>query len=229
MEAAEKEKARMRESNQAMMTRSTDGISATQPVLNDNVTIFCPRCNEGKEVDMNVFWKLDSSHRFVQTKCVSVSCGSKCIRIGKWLRRVSDVSVTVAEWLKQKGVYKSVDMKSAAVTKDSFMEQESMNDKAQNVLQTQLKRTLPTVYNVSSKKQCPYTQAVHAGASTTAVQTESHLPSASDDHVTRSAKTEKRTVSLEDSNSAKKKIGKQHFRGQFPARQQCELYWIHVF
>ena len=121
MEAAEKEKARMRESNQAMMIRSRDGISATQPVLNDNVTIFCPHCKEGKEVDMNVLWKHDSSNRFVQTKCVSVSCGSKCIRIGKWLRRVSDVSVTVAEWLKQKGVYKSVDMKSAEVTKDAFM------------------------------------------------------------------------------------------------------------
>ena len=94
---------------------------------------------------------------------------------------------TVAEWLKHKGVYKAVDMKSAAVTKDSFMEQESMNDKAQNVFQTQLKRTFPSVYNVSSKKQCPYTQAVHAGASTTAVQTESHLPSASDDHVALSA------------------------------------------
>ena len=55
MEAQEKEKERMRESNQAMMIPSRDGISATQPVLNDNVTICCPRCNEGKEVDMNVF------------------------------------------------------------------------------------------------------------------------------------------------------------------------------
>jgi len=78
-----------------------------------------------------------------------------------------------------------------------------MNDKAQNVLQTQLKRTLPTVYNESSKKQCPYTQAVHAGASATAVQTETHPPSASDDHVALSAKTEKRTVSPEDSDNAK--------------------------
>ena len=59
MEAQEKEKQRMRERNQSMMIPSRDGISATQPVLNDNVTICCPSCKEGKEVDMDVFWKHD--------------------------------------------------------------------------------------------------------------------------------------------------------------------------
>jgi hypothetical protein len=64
MEAQEKEKQRIRESNQVMLTPSTDGLSAIQPVLNDNVTIFCQSCKEGKEVDMNVFWKHDSSNLF---------------------------------------------------------------------------------------------------------------------------------------------------------------------
>ena len=99
LEAQEEEKRRMRESNQAMLTPSIYVISATQPVLNDDVTICCPSCKEGKEVDMNVFWKHDSSNRFLKTNCLSVSCGNKRIRVGKWLRRVSDVSVTVAEWL----------------------------------------------------------------------------------------------------------------------------------
>ena len=48
MEAQEKEKKRMRESNQVMMTPSRDGISATQFVLNDNVTICCPNCKAGE-------------------------------------------------------------------------------------------------------------------------------------------------------------------------------------
>ena len=58
MAAQEQEKKRMRDSNQAMMTTSRDGITATQPVLNDNVKIFGPRCNEEKEVDMNIFGKI---------------------------------------------------------------------------------------------------------------------------------------------------------------------------
>ena len=64
MEAQEKERQRIRQSNLFMLTASTDGLSATQPVLNDNVTICCPSCQEAKEVDMNVFWKLDSPNRF---------------------------------------------------------------------------------------------------------------------------------------------------------------------
>ena len=54
----------MRDTNQAMMTISGDGFSATQPVLNLNVNIFCPRCNEEKEVDMNILRKRDTSNRF---------------------------------------------------------------------------------------------------------------------------------------------------------------------
>ena len=64
MEAQEKERQRIRQSNLVMLTASTDGLSATQPVLNDNVTICCPSCQEAKEVDMNAFWKLDSPKRF---------------------------------------------------------------------------------------------------------------------------------------------------------------------
>ena len=46
-----------------MMTPSRDGISATQPVLNDNVQICCPRCIAGKETDINIFWKKDTPTR----------------------------------------------------------------------------------------------------------------------------------------------------------------------
>ena len=54
----------MRDTNQVMMTISRDGISATQPVLNDNVNILCPRCNAEKEIDMNMFWEKDAPNRF---------------------------------------------------------------------------------------------------------------------------------------------------------------------
>ena len=152
MEAQEKDKQRMRESNQVMMTPSTDGLSAIQPVLNDNVTIFCQSCKEGKEVDMDVFWKQDSSNRFLKTNCVSVSCLKRRTRVGKWLRRVSDVSVTVEEWLKHKGVYTSVGMKSAAVTKEAFMAQDDMNDKYSNVENTPVKRKIPIVKSDGDNK-----------------------------------------------------------------------------
>jgi hypothetical protein len=42
MAAQDKEKQRMRDTNQAMMTISRDGISATQPVLNLSVNMLCP-------------------------------------------------------------------------------------------------------------------------------------------------------------------------------------------
>ena len=58
MEAQEKERQRIRQSNLVMLTASTDVLSATQPVLNDNVTICCPSCQEGKEVDMHLFWNM---------------------------------------------------------------------------------------------------------------------------------------------------------------------------
>ncbi len=64
MAAQEREKNIRRDSNQAMMTQSRDGISATQPVLNDNVKICCPRCNEEKEIYMNIFWKKDTPNCF---------------------------------------------------------------------------------------------------------------------------------------------------------------------
>ena len=90
MEAQEKEKQRMRDTNQAMMTISRDGFSAKQPVLNVNVKLFCSVCYQEKEVDMNIFWKRDTSNRFAGMTCVSVSCGKARNRVGKWLRRVSD-------------------------------------------------------------------------------------------------------------------------------------------
>ena len=96
----------------------------------------------------------------LKTNCVSVSCGNKRIRVGKWLRRVSDVSVTVAEWLKHKGVYKAVDMKSAAVTKEAFMAQDDMNDKNSNVQNTHVKRKLPIVNSDSAKKKHLDTQDI---------------------------------------------------------------------
>ena len=83
MEAQEKERQRIRQSNLVMLTASTDGLSATQPVLNDNVTICCPSCQEAKEVDMNVFWKLDSSNRFLKINCASVSCLKRRTRVGE--------------------------------------------------------------------------------------------------------------------------------------------------
>ena len=189
MEAQEKERQRIRQSNLVMLTASTDGLSATQPVLNDNVTICCPSCQEAKEVDMNVFWKLDSPNRLLKINCASVSCLKRRTRVGKWLRRVRDVSVTVEQWLKHNGVYKSVDMKSAAVTKDQFMAQDDMNGKNSNVENTPAKRQSPIVNNDSAKKQRLDTQAVREGASATAVQTESNLSNASDDQVALSAKT----------------------------------------
>ena len=98
-------------------------------------------------------------HRIVfETNCVSVSCLKRRTRVGKWLRRVSDVSVTVEEWLKHKGVYKSVDMKSAAVTKDAFMAQDDMHGKNSNVDNTPAKRQSPIVKREGDKKKQRLTQ-----------------------------------------------------------------------
>ena len=69
MAAQEKEKQRMRDTNQAVVTISRDAISATPPVLNCNVNICCPVCYGEKEVDMNTFWKRDTSNRFLKTTC----------------------------------------------------------------------------------------------------------------------------------------------------------------
>ena len=73
---------------------------------------------------------------FLKTDRVSVSCGKARIRAGKWLRRVGDASDTVEKWLKDKGVLKADDMKSAAVTKDAFTAQEVMNDKSRYIQHT---------------------------------------------------------------------------------------------
>ena len=154
---------------------------------------------------MNLFWKLNSPNRFLKISCASVSCVKRRTRVGKWLRSVRNVSVTVEQWLKQIGVYKSVDMKSAAVTKDQFMAQDDMNGKNSNVENTPAKRQSPIVNNDSAKKQRLDTQAVREGASATAVQTESNLSDASDDQVALSAKTEKRNVPDVDSDNAKQK------------------------
>ena len=67
MAAQEREKKIMRDSNQAMMTPSRDGISATQPVLNDNVKICCLRCNAEKDIDMNMFRKMMESVDFSES------------------------------------------------------------------------------------------------------------------------------------------------------------------
>ena len=141
-----------------MLTASTDGLSATQLVLNYNVTICCPSCQEAKEVDMNVFWKLDSPNRLLTINCASVSCLKRRTRVGKWLRRVRDVSVTVEQWLKHSGVYKSVNMKSAAVTKDAFMAQDDMDGKNSNVENTPAKRQSPIVKREGDKKKQRLTQ-----------------------------------------------------------------------
>ena len=109
---------------------------------------------------MNVVWKHDSPNRVLKTNCVSVSCLKRCTRVGKWLRRVRDVSVTVEEWLKHKGVYKSVDMKSAAVTKEAFMAQDDMNDKNSNVENTPVKRKIPIVKSDGDKNKQRLTQDV---------------------------------------------------------------------
>jgi hypothetical protein len=85
---------------------------------------------------MNIFWKRDTPNCFAKINGVSVSCVKARIRVGKWLRRVSDASDTVEKWLKDKGVLKADDMKIAAVTKDAFMAQEDMNDKSQNIQHT---------------------------------------------------------------------------------------------
>ena len=143
----------MRDTNQAMMTISRDGLSANQPVLNLNVKMFCPVCYEEKEVDMNMLWKRDTSHRFATLNCVSVSCGKARNRVGKWLRCVGDASDTVEKWLKVKGVLKADDMMIAAVTKDAFMANEDMTDKSEHIQHTHVKRRLLAVDSDSAKKQ----------------------------------------------------------------------------
>ena len=87
-----------------------------------------------------------------------MSCLKRRTRVGTWLRRVRDVSVTVEQWLKHNGVHHSVDMKSAAVTKDAFMAQDDMDGKKSNVENTPAKRQSPIVKREGDKKKHRLTQ-----------------------------------------------------------------------
>ena len=53
----EEKRKEMSKGNQKHIQKSNDGISARQPVLSPQVTVFCSECDAAKEIEFDLIWK----------------------------------------------------------------------------------------------------------------------------------------------------------------------------
>ena len=64
------------------------------------VTVYCPSCNKGREVEMDIFWKRHvGRNRFVSQYCTCPYSRKHKTRISKWLRHPNNKEDSIGCWL----------------------------------------------------------------------------------------------------------------------------------
>ena len=121
----------MHDRDKSIIQVSQDGISARQPILNPKVSIFCPQCDAGQEIEMNLFWKRGyGTHRFIEWACENRDCRDahgrphKIRTLGHWLRFQSDPNSKISTWLKEHEVYKDKE-RPVTMTSTVYMAQDT--------------------------------------------------------------------------------------------------------
>ena len=77
-----------------------------QSVCKSMVIIFCPEpnCHEAKEIDLNLLWyRHKDGHRFQNLCCLKCKAFA---RLGKWLRHLHSLDISIEAWLKQEKLFK---------------------------------------------------------------------------------------------------------------------------
>ena len=134
----------MRQTNQANVIVSRDGLSSVQPSFTHQVTVYCPACANGKAVNMNMFWQRNHPNRFQNIRCLWDIC-HKTIRVSKWHRRPHEEHNSIERWLKHNNAYNHEE-RHAEMTVDLYLTQDMSTEAS-------LKRSAPVAATSPSHKR----------------------------------------------------------------------------